>query len=83
MTNVLITLTDCERSVEVNSVVQEHHHLMQVSSQEPGSGSSVECDLSFQVAISDIPCTRLEENGIFIPVVPPGQEIVQLLADFR
>ena len=31
MTNVLITLTDCERSVEVNSVVQEYHHLMQVS----------------------------------------------------
>ena len=33
MTNVLITLTDCERSVEVNSVVREYHHLMQVSCQ--------------------------------------------------
>ena len=82
MTNVLITLTDCERSVEVNSVVQEYHHLMQVSIIARQRGS-VECDLSLQVAISDIPCTRLEENGIFIPVVPPGQEIVQLLADFR
>ena len=82
MTNVLITLADCERSVEVNSVVQEYHHLMQVSIIVRPRGS-VECDLSLQVAISDIPCTRLEENGIFIPVVPPGQEIVQLLADFR
>ena len=82
MTNVLITLTDCERSVEVNSVVQEYHHLMQVSIIVRRRGR-VKCDLSLQVAISDIPCTRLEENGIFIPVVPPGQEIVQLLADFR
>ena len=35
------------------------------------------------VAITDLGCSRLEDVGILIPMVPPGSGILQLIADFK
>ena len=35
------------------------------------------------VAVTDLGCSRLEDVGILIPMVPPGSGILQLIADFK
>ena len=35
------------------------------------------------VGVTSLPCDRLEEAGVLIPMIKPGQDIVQLIADFR
>ena len=35
------------------------------------------------VGITDLACSRLEEAGILLPMIPPGSGLVQLLTDFK
>ena len=35
------------------------------------------------VGITDLACSRLEEAGILMPMIPPGSGLVQLLTDFK
>ena len=36
-----------------------------------------------QLAITDSDCNRLEESALLIPMIPPGHEIKQVIADFK
>ena len=35
------------------------------------------------VGITDLACSRLEEAGILMPMIPPGSGLIQLLTDFK
>ena len=35
------------------------------------------------VGITDLACSRLEEAGILLPMIPPGSGLIQLLTDFK
>ena len=35
------------------------------------------------VGVTDLACSRLEEAGILMPMIPPGSGLVQLLTDFK
>ena len=35
------------------------------------------------VGITDLACSRLEEAGILMPMIPPGSGLIQLLSDFK
>ena len=35
------------------------------------------------VGMTSLPCDRLEEAGILLPMIKPGHDIVQLVSDFR
>ena len=35
------------------------------------------------VAISSLACPRLEATAILLPILPPGMDVVQLVADFK
>ena len=35
------------------------------------------------VGVTDLACSRLEEAGILVPMIPPGSGLIQLLTDFK
>ena len=35
------------------------------------------------VAMTSLPCHRMEHAGILLPIIKPGHDIVQLISDFR
>lgn len=43
----------------------------------------LEVEHILHIGITSPPCNRLEDDGVLIPLTKPGQEIVQLLDDFK
>ena len=38
---------------------------------------------TLHVGLTDLACSRLEETGILVPMIPPGSGLIQLLTDFK
>ena len=43
----------------------------------------VEAGDLLHVGVTDLACSRLEEAGILVPMIPPGSGLIQLLTDFK
>ena len=43
----------------------------------------VEAGDILHVGVTDLACSRLEEAGILVPMIPPGSGLIQLLTDFK
>ena len=43
----------------------------------------VEAGDMLHVGVTDLACSRLEEAGILVPMIPPGSGLIQLLTDFK
>ena len=43
----------------------------------------VEAGDILHVGVTDLACSRLEEAGILVPMIPPGSGLIQLITDFK
>ena len=43
----------------------------------------VEAGDLLHVGVTDLACSRLEEAGILVPMIPPGSGLIQLITDFK
>ena len=64
LSSVVVTLTDCAKTHEINKGLMEAGELL-------------------HVGMTDLACSRLEEAGILVPMIPPGSGLIQLLTDFK